>query len=83
MNQLTTTVHLAQPAPPSDTIIKELEYASNLLLRADAAISREWEFLRGGGVHVDWTASLVLSVGLVGMAAQLSLLAMQCKEAAA
>ena len=79
MNQL-TTIRLAQSAPPTETIVKELEYASNLLLRADAAITREWDFLRGGGVHVDWTASLALSVALVGMAAQLGLLAMQCRE---
>lgn len=65
---------------PTEVILHEMEYASGILMRAEAAIAREFEVLRAGGVVIDWNASQGLSVGLVRMAAQLHMLAVQCVE---
>jgi hypothetical protein len=66
------------PGAPTEVIIHEMQYASGLLLRADAAISQEFDVLRAGGVVIDWNATQRLSAHLVRMAAQLHMLALDC-----
>ena len=61
-------------------IITEMEYASDLLRRAEAAITKEFAVLRAGGVQIDHTAASRLSFDLVSMAVQLHMLALQATE---
>lgn len=65
---------------PTPVILQEMAYAADLLLRAEQAIAREFDVLRAGGVVIDWNASQALSVSLVRMSAQLSMLGLQCAE---
>lgn len=75
---MTATVSMPRVATP--VIIQEMEYASDLLMRADAAITREFDVLRGAGVFIDFGASQALTIRLVQMAAQLHMLALQAVE---
>lgn len=68
------------PRVPTPVIIQEMEYASDLLMRADAAITREFDVLRAAGVLIDYTASQGLSVQMIRMAAMLHMLALQAVE---
>ncbi|MYM96252.1 hypothetical protein [Duganella vulcania] len=67
----------------SPVIIQELKYAAQLLMRADAAIAKEFAVLRAGGVDIAWIITQALSAQLVTYAVDLQLLAVQCEERAA
>lgn len=73
----------AHIAPPTGTltpvVIQELEYASDLLRRAEASISKEFDVLRGAGVKIDFLAASALSFTLVSMAVQCHMLALDAR----
>lgn len=75
-----TAATVSMPRVATPVIIQEMEYASDLLMRADAAITREFDVLRAGGVVIDFTASQGLSVQMIRMAAMLHMLALQAVE---
>lgn len=68
---------------PTDVIIQEMQYAADILKRAEEAISREFSILRAGGVVIDWGVTQRLSWQLTAMRMDLSILALQALEARA
>lgn len=68
---------------PTPVVITELEYASDLLRRAEASISREFDVLRGAGVKIDGIATTALCFTLVSMAVQCHMLARDARAARA
>lgn len=80
--ELTQRPFVAIQGDVSDTMIQEMKYAASLLMRADAAIAREFEMLRAGGVEIAWIITQALSAQLVTYAVDLQLLARQCEERA-
>jgi hypothetical protein len=57
-----------------------MQYACDLLRRAETAIAREFDVLRAAGVEIDWTASQGLCMGLVCMAMDLHILSLKATE---
>ena len=68
---------VATPQTPTPVVIQELEYASDLLRRAETSITKEFDVLRAAGVKIDFLAASALSFTLVSMAVQCHMLALQ------
>jgi hypothetical protein len=77
------TAPIVLGTPPTPVVITELEYASDLLRRAERSISREFDVLRGAGVKIDGLASSALCFTLMSMAVQCHMLALDARSARA